>query len=523
MNAQSSPVLTNPSSATPPVVRLCGITKHFGKVKANHKITLDIHAGKIKALLGENGAGKSTLMSILAGKLLPDRGWIMVDGRSVALSSPKDALRLGIGMVYQHFSLVDSMTVAENVVLGQTGGFFLNRRGMLETVAALADRYGLALDPSARVHSLSMGEKQRVEIAKLLYRDSRVLILDEPTAVLTPQEAEQLFSSMRAMAKAGKAIVFISHKMQEVLDVADDIAILRRGLIVDAFDRESVPDKAELASRMLGRELAAFEPAAPPRMDGEPEVVLETSHLGGNGLHDVSFTLRRGEILAVAGVAGNGQKELVETLCGLIPLRQGDARILGKPWKAFYPAAPRHASLAYIPEDRLHRAVCPEFSLAENFLLTTRTEFSNGPWLRRKEAGTAAAETVATYGVVPANKEAAAKSFSGGNLQKFVIGRELFREPKIIIAENPTQGLDVAAAEEVWHRLLKARENAGILLVTGDLAEALLLATRIIVMFQGRIMDTFDRSDTRKVSRIGLLMAGIPESHEDQNTLPGII
>lgn len=514
-------VLTHPSAATPPVVSLRGISKHFGKVRANHKISLDIRAGKIKALLGENGAGKSTLMSILAGKILPDKGWILVDGKTVTLNSPKDALRLGIGMVYQHFMLVESMTVAENVVLGQEGGFFLNRRKILDAVAELVEKYGLALDPSARVHSLSMGEKQRIEIAKLLMRQSRVLILDEPTAVLTPQEAEQLFASIRTMAGSGKAIVFISHKMQEVLDVSDDIAILRRGRIVDVFDRSAVPDKTELASRMLGRELTAFEPPSPPKIRGG-ETVLEVGGLSGNGLNAVSLSVKKGEILAVVGVAGNGQKELVETLCGLTPLEKGFVRILGKNWREFYPALPKEGGLAYIPEDRLHRAICPEFSLAENFLLTTRGEFSRGPWLQREKAYAETDGVLEEFDVVPRDKNAAAKSFSGGNLQKFVIGRELFRHPQIVVAENPTQGLDVAAAEEVWRRLLAARENAGILLVTGDLTEALTLASRIAVMFQGGIMDTFTRSDTKKINRIGLLMAGIAAVHENQHVLPGL-
>lgn len=496
------------SSSSMPVVSLCGISKHFGPVKANRDITLAIHAGKVKALLGENGAGKSTLMSILSGKLLPDAGRIIIQGETVHMRSPKDALRLGIGMVYQHFTLVDSMTVAENVMLGQTSGFFLKPRNMAEAVEKLAERYGLALDPLARVRSLSMGERQRVEIAKLLMRQSRVLIFDEPTAVLTPAEADQLFSSMRTMAQSGKAIVFISHKMQEVLDVSDDIAILRRGRIVDEFTIAAVPDKQELAGRMLGRELAAFQPPPSPSVVNG-ETVLEVSGLTGPGLNDISFSLQKGEILAVVGVAGNGQKHLVETLCGLAPPEKGEVSILGAPWHAFYPALPQKDGLAYIPEDRLVRSVCPEFSLAENFLLTTRGEFSHGPWLRKEKACSAADGMVHDFAVTPPNLDAPARSFSGGNLQKFVIGRELFRHPRIIVAENPTQGLDVAAAEEVWRRLLAARETAGILLVTGDLGEALTLANRMAVMFKGRLVEHFDRNDEQKVANIGLFMAGM--------------
>lgn len=490
----------------PPLVRLSGISKSFGPVQANQDISLSIHSGRIKALLGENGAGKSTLMSILSGRMLPDRGEIRTRGNPVRFLSPKDALHVGIGMVYQHFTLVDSLSVAENVILGQVKGFFLNRPAMRAKVGELAERYGLPLDPRAKVGDLSMGERQRVEILKLLYRDSTVLILDEPTAVLTPQESEQLFTAMRSMAAQGKALVFISHKLQEVLDISDEIAILRRGRIVDEFDREHVPDRMELARRMLGRELTEFAPAAPQKTGG---IVLETEGLSGDGLQDVTLSLRRGEILAVAGVAGNGQKELVETLCGLRKPEQGIVRILAQSWQQFYPAAPRRGGLAYVPEDRLNLAVCPTFSLRDNFLLTNRHEFSRGPWLERGRALREVRELIDAYGVVPARPDVPARALSGGNLQKFVVGRELYRNPKVIIAENPTQGLDVAAMEEVWQRLLDARGQSGILLVTGDLAEAMALANRIAVMYRGRIMDCFDRNDEAKTARIGLLMAGI--------------
>ena len=494
------------AATPPPLVRLCGISKRFGPVQANQDISLSIHSGRIKALLGENGAGKSTLMSTLSGRMLPDSGEINSNGSPIRFLSPKDALNVGIGMVYQHFTLVNSLSVAENVVLGQVRGFFLNRPAMRARVAELAERYGLGLDPRAKVGDLSMGERQRVEILKLLYRDSSVLILDEPTAVLTPQEAEQLFAAMRSMAAQGKSLVFISHKLQEVLDISDEIAILRRGRIVDEFDREHVPDRIELARRMLGREMTEFAPAEQQKAGG---IVLETEGLSGNGLQDVTLTLRRGEVLAVAGVAGNGQKELVETLCGLKKPEQGTVRILAQSWQQFYPAVPRRGGLAYVPEDRLNLAVCPTFSLRDNFLLTNRHEFSRGPWLERGKATQAVQALLDTYGVVPPRPDVPARAFSGGNLQKFVVGRELFRNPKVIIAENPTQGLDVAAMEEVWQRLLDARAKSGILLVTGDLAEAMALADRIAVMYRGRIMDCFSRNDEAKLARIGLLMAGI--------------
>lgn len=492
-----------------PLVRLAGISKYFGKVRANHDITLHIRPGFIKALLGENGAGKSTLMSILSGRLLPDAGTIEVDGTPTSFRSSKDALRAGIGMVYQHFMLVDSMTVAENVLLGQTTGSILKPSRMNAEVAALAERYGLAVDPAARVHTLSMGERQRVEILKLLYRDSRVLILDEPTAVLTPSETEQLFDALRRMADIGKSIVFISHKLQEVMALADEIAILRKGEIVDEFHESDVPCESDLANRMVGREVMLTVNAQ--RLT-PGQRVLHIHNLGGEGLDNVSLDVRKGEIVAIAGVAGNGQKELVEVLAGITRPEAGTVELLGQPWRSFFASPPRMHGLAYIPEDRRGLATCVGLNLVENFLLTTRACFTSGPFLDHKAAAKTAQEVITACNVQPNMPEAPARALSGGNLQKLVLGREFYRKPEIIIAENPTQGLDVSATEEVWGRLLEARANAGILLVTGDLNEALELADRIAVMYRGRFMGVFPRDDTRMVDAIGLMMAGITPS-----------
>jgi len=491
----------------PPVVRLEGISKSFGRVRANHDITLDIRPGMIKALLGENGAGKSTLMSILSGRFPQDSGTIYIDGAPVRFTSPADALTAGIGMVYQHFMLVESMTVAENVMLGQRGGFLLSPRRMEETVARLAEKYGLEISPSAPVSGLSMGEKQRVEILKLLYRDSRVLIFDEPTAVLTPSETEQLFEALWRMADQGKSIVFISHKLQEVLSVADEIAILRRGEIVDEFHESDVPNQKVLANRMVGRDVVLSVDAPPVPVC---EKVLEIEGLGGDGLDDIRLALCRGEIVAVAGVAGNGQKELVEVVCGLRRPAAGRVEILGRPWNAFYPHPPRRGrSLAYIPEDRQGLATCKYLDLVDNFLLTTRHAFSRRGLLDRAQAEEVTRRIVQEYNVQPGHVDAPARALSGGNLQKLVIGREFFREPAIIVAENPTQGLDISATEEVWNRLLEARSGAGILLITSELNEALQLADRIAVMYRGRFVDVFPRTDEKKVEAIGLMMAGV--------------
>ncbi len=490
----------------PPLIRLENIGKRFGPVEANREITLDIAAGKILALLGENGAGKSTLMSILAGRLQPDSGQIYHNGSPVDFTSTRAAISAGVGMVYQHFMLIDAMTVAENVFLGQKNGFWLRPKQMNARVAELGQRYGLAIDPAAPVADLSMGERQRVEILKLLQRQSRVLIFDEPTAVLTPQETEQLFTAMRQMAAQGKAIVFISHKLAEVMAVADDIAILRKGTVVDRLARAAATSEADLARRMVGREVILRAEKAPVVMGHN---VLEVRGLRAGNLKGVDLTVRRGEILGLVGVAGNGQKPLVETVCGLLRPDDGLVTILDQKWGKFFTRYPRPDTLSYIPEDRMGIATCPGLNLLDNFLLTTRTDFSRGPWLRGKAARGIARQMMEDFKVVPGNITALARQLSGGNLQKMVLGREFYRKPRLIVAEQPTQGLDITATEEVWQHLLQARQNAGVLLVTGDLTEALALSDRIAVMFDGRIIDAFDRTDTHKIEQIGLLMAGI--------------
>ena len=489
-----------------PLVSLEGICKSFGPVKANNNISLNFYPGRIKALLGENGAGKSTLMSMLAGSLQPDAGTIRVHGNPVRFTSPRHAHNAGIGMVYQHFKLVDSMTVAENVMLGQEDGFLLHPAKMCASIAVLARTYGIEIDPAARVEDLSMGERQRVEILKLLRRESSVLIFDEPTAVLTPKETEQLFYAFQRMAALEKSIVFISHKLQEVMEIADEIAILRRGEVVEEFDRESVPDKTTLASRMIGRSMNT-EIQRPALAPGEEVMVVE--NLEVKGLQPLSFTLRKSEVLAIAGVAGNGQKELVEVLAGLCAPQQGNVRLLGNSWKEFFPTPPKVNGLAYIPEDRQGMATCPDLTLVDNLLLTSREIFTEGMLLQRSAGLAATLQIITQYDVRPGNPQASGRSLSGGNLQKLVIGRELLRQPAVIIAENPTQGLDIAATEDVWARLLEARQHAGILLVTGDVNEALQLADRIAVMYRGKFVDCFPVSDAVKVSQIGSMMAGV--------------
>ena len=353
-----------------------------------------------------------------------------------------------------------------------------------------------------------MGERQRVEILKLLYRRSRILIFDEPTAVLTPRESEQLFDALKQMAEQGQAILFISHKLDEVLQLADEIAILRKGRLTAQLPARQVASKAELALQMVGREVL-LDVARPPM---EPrQVVLRAQALSGDGLRRVELQVRQGEIVALVGVAGNGQKPLVETICGLRRPQSGSLTLLGQPWHDFYSRPRWDGHLSYIPEDRRGLATCLEMDLTDNFLLTTRQGFCRGPWLDRGRAQEKAAELIREFDVQPPDPDTLARRLSGGNLQKMVLAREFFRRPRLIVAEQPTQGLDIGAIEAVWQVLLKARARAGILLVTGDLTEALALSDRIAVIFEGRIMDTFDRDDRENLARIGLLMAGVRE------------
>lgn len=501
---------TETQTNAPPLVRLRGVTKRFGSVVANDAISLDIHPGRIKALLGENGAGKSTLMSMLAGRFAPDEGVIEVDGRPVAFSAAKDAIDAGIGMVYQHFMLVNSMTVAENVFLGQMRSFHASPRAMQQAVASLARQFGMEIDPGARISTLSMGERQRVEILKLLFRHSRILIFDEPTSVLTEPEAAGLFDSMRGMAAQGKAVVFISHKLEEVLSVADEIAILRRGRVEAEMPRHAVTSKADLAHRMVGREVL-LQVEKKPMQPGRP--VLEIRDLTDQGLHDLNLVVRMHEIVAVVGVAGNGQKTLVEMICGMRKPPVDRIHILGKPWRKFFANLSWTKSLSYVPEDRRGLAVAEQMDLVDNLLLTTRKGFSKGFLLNRKRAAQTMAMLMDKHDISPSRIQSLAWQLSGGNLQKMVISRELYRRPALVVAEQPSQGLDIAATEAVWKNLLLTRARSGILLVTGDLNEALQLADRIAVIFNGRFMDVFSASDARKVENIGLMMAGV---HPDQ-------
>jgi general nucleoside transport system ATP-binding protein len=511
-----SPLMRQDTS-TPPAVMLRGITKRFPGVVANDGVDFEAAEGEVHALLGENGAGKTTLSNILTGLYRPDEGEIELYGKPIQFHSPRDALDAGVSMVHQHFRLVRAFTVAENVVLGDHRGearrFRLRPRAIERRVAQLGREYGLAVHPRARIWQLSLGEQQRVEILKALYRESRVLILDEPTAVLTPQEAETLFTTVRTMAAQGRTIVFISHKLHEVKAVADNVTVLRRGRsIATVSTAESTPHS--LAKLMIGRELGMGR--LPVGAGPGGEAVLEVRDLwaqadrGEEAVKGVSFSVRAREVLAVAGVAGNGQRELAETITGMRPFLRGGMRLNGRELRGGDPRRAIKAGIAHVPEDRLGTGVAPNLSVASNVVLKSYrgSAHSHGPFLRRRSIRRRAEELIRRYEVRPTSTTTPARQLSGGNLQKLVLAREFSGDPKVLVAASPTRGLDVAAIEAV-HRYLReaAAKGMAVLLISEDLDEILALADRVAVIYEGRIVGEVDPKGAT-VDEIGLLMAG---------------
>ena len=501
----------------PAAVALRGITKRFPAVVANDGVNFEAAAGEVHALLGENGAGKSTLSNILTGLYRPDEGEILLAGRPVEFHSPRDAITAGIAMVHQHFRLVSPFTVAENVVLGDQQdlgrAFLLRTRVIEQRVAELSSRYGLAVDPRARIWQLSVGEQQRVEILKALYQDARILILDEPTAVLTPQEADALFETIRAMAADGRTVIFISHKLHEVKAVADRVTVLRRGRsLATASTAEATP--RSLAALMVGREVEIGR-----RHEDRPqvgEVVLALDGVCADGdrgvpaVNEVSLEVRRGEIVAIAGVAGNGQRELSETIVGMRPTTKGTVEVGGRRLRSGDPRSAIRAGVAYVPEDRLGTGVAPTMSIASNLVLKSyrRSPVSRGPFLRFAHIRELALRSIDKYDVRASGPDEPAWQLSGGNLQKVVLSREFSGEPAVLVAASPTRGLDVSSIETV-HAYLREAASAGVgvLLLSEDLDEILALADRIAVMYKGGIAGEREaRSAT--VEELGLLMAG---------------
>jgi ABC-type uncharacterized transport system ATPase subunit len=497
---------------TPNAVSMRGIVKRFPGVLANDKVDFDLRRGEIHALLGENGAGKSTLMNILAGLYRQDDGAILVDGKLVALHSPRDAIAAGIGMIHQHFMLVPSQSVTENVLLGMRHPRFRLRLAENERVVAdLGERYGLKVDPRARVWQLSVGEQQRVEILKMLYRGADVLILDEPTAVLGPQEAEQLFKTLRTMAQAGKSIIFISHKLQEVLSIADRVTVLRRGRVTAADLPAQQTTSAELARLMVGRDvlfLAHREPQEPGDVVLSVEDVRTDNDRGLPALRDVSLQVRAGEIVGIAGVAGNGQRELAEALAGLRRITGGRIILNGTSIGNQPARRAIDLGLAHVPEDRNHVGSAPNLSLTDNLIMK---QYREPPIGRGLSVDTRAANTLAVklkdeYQIRAPSVDIQARLLSGGNLQKLILAREINTGPTCMIAMQPTQGLDVGAVETVHRLLLEQRERGvAILLISEELDELLSLSDRVYVLYDGRVVGEVADGNLEK---IGQLMTG---------------
>lgn len=486
-----------------------GIYKRFGDVVASKHVDFELGANEIHALLGENGAGKTTLMRILYGLYQADEGEIRVEGNPVSIRSPRDAIRYGIGMVTQHFALVPPLTVAENVVLGYTPTFRLDQKAAREQVARAAAEYGLEIDPAARVSDLSVGQRQRVEILKALYRQARVLILDEPTAVLVPQEADQLFQTLRRLQSQGLSVIFISHKLYEVLEICSRITILRDGTRVDTVEAART-DQRELARLMVGRPtLGITNPRATKAGDERLSVAGLTLRFEDEPplLDSVTFTVKDGEILGLAGVSGNGQRELAQILDGTRQPSGGSIRVDGIELAGADPGRLMQAGIGRIPEDR-HESVVAELSVADNMVLEHLDEFTRRGTLDRRRIRNHVERLIEAY-QIKAQPDDRIRTLSGGNMQKVILARVLERNPRVLIVSQPTRGLDVGATEYVRTRLIEERDRgAAVLLISEDLDEILELSDRIAVIYEGRLMGILPVGQANP-ERLGLLMSGV--------------
>ncbi len=491
-----------------------GIVKRFPGVLANDHVDFDVKAGEIHALLGENGAGKSTLMKILYGLYQPNAGEILLNGQPIHIHSPADSIRYGIGMIHQHFMLVDSLTVAENVALGLKSSREprLDLDRVTTRIRELSKNYGLQVDPDAYVSQLAVGQQQRVEIIKALYRGAALLVLDEPTAVLTPQEVDDLFAILRQMAQDGHALIFISHKLHEILDLTDRVTVLRDGKVIGTRLTAEVT-KEDLARMMVGRDIL-LERVRPPATVGEVRLKLDrvtaVNDDGAPVLRNVSLEVRSSEIVGVAGVSGNGQRQLAEVIAGLWPVTEGRIFLEGREVTNLPPAEMLEAGLSYIPEERMHDGALKEFSVAENLILQDhiREPYSKGIFLDFRHIARHAQEMIRKFDIKTPSQETPLKNLSGGNIQKLILARELARKPRVLIAAQPTRGVDIGATEYIHNQLLQQRaEGLATLLISEDLDEIRALSDRIIVMFGGEIMGIVDNDQTT-VEELGLMMAG---------------
>lgn len=491
------------------------IVKHFPGVLACDQVNFDVRAGEVHALLGENGAGKSTLMKILYGLYQPDEGEIYLNGQPVHIGSPTDAINLGIGMIHQHFMLVDTLTVRENVALGlpSSRGALLDLDRVEARIRELSQTYGLQIDPRAPVWTLAVGERQRVEIIKALYRGASLLILDEPTAVLTPQEVDDLFVTLKQMAQEGHSLIFISHKLHEVITISNRITVLRAGQLVGSTANAGMT-RAQLARMMVGRDVLLERQRTAVEQGAVRLTLQNVSALGITGqpaLRDVSLEIRAGEVLGIAGVSGNGQRELAETIAGLCPVTKGSIH-LGETAITHWSAGKRTAAgLAYIPEERMHDGVIQEFTVAENLILQdhSRPPFSRRTFLDFKAITARSWQLVRDFQVKTPTIATKIKSLSGGNIQKVIMARELARQPRVLVAAQPTRGVDIGATEYIHQRLLEQRAHGtATLLISEDLDEILALCDRIAVLYEGRLMGIVEHSQAT-AERLGLLMAGV--------------
>ena len=508
-------------AAAAPAVAAIAVSKRFPGVVANDRVSFEVRVGEVHALLGENGAGKTTLSNILTGLYRPDEGRLEVGGREVVFDSPRAAISAGIGMVHQHFRLVPTFTVTENIVLGShapTRGPLLDLRAAEDAIAELAERHAMPVDPRAAVWQLSVGEQQRVEILKVLYRQANVLIMDEPTAVLTPPEADALVVTLRSMAADGRSVIFISHKLGEVTAVADRITILRDGRSVATVDAAG-STRQSLAGIMVGREVERVERKVGGRTVDGP-TVLSVRSLAASGdrgqpaLRGVDLDVRAGEILGIAGVAGNGQRELIEVLAGLRERTSGTVEVDGTSVDRADARVPIRMGVAYVPQDRLGTGLAPDLSIAENLVLKRyrRPPVARPPFIRSSVVDAEAADLMERFDVRAPSAQTPTRRLSGGNVQKVLLAREMSSSPKVLVIASPTQGLDIGAVATV-HRLLldAAAQGVGILLVSEDLDEVLALSDRIAVMYEGEILRTMDAADA-DVPTIGQLMGGHVEA-----------
>lgn len=491
------------------------ISKRFPGVLASDHVDFDVKSGEVHALLGENGAGKSTLMKILYGMYHPDEGEILLNGKPVTIASPNDAINLGIGMIHQHFMLVQTLTVAENVALGlpSSRGPLTDLDRVSKRIVDLAKIYGLKIDPDAYIWQLSVGQQQRVEIIKALYRGAALLILDEPTAVLTPQEVDELFVIMRQMVKDGHGLIFISHKLHEVVEISDRVTVLRDGRKIGTRPTSEIT-KQILANWMVGREVG-FAPDRGNVQKGDCRLQLENVSCGSDrgtpGLRGVSLELCSGEILGIAGVSGNGQRELAETITGLRKIMGGRVILEGKDVTGFAPGDLTERMLAYIPEERMRDGMIKNFTVAENMVLREhhKQPYSRSGFLNLSGIASHSDELIKKFRVKTPSHDTLAKNLSGGNIQKIVLAREFSRNPRVILAAQPTRGLDIGATEYVREQLIEQRrKGVAVMLISEDLDEILALSDRIAVIYEGQIMDIVPRENATP-EKLGLLMAGV--------------